>query len=417
MPVENMPKLNAYIKIKAIDFDFNDVGQIEDGYLTLYLAIKESDSPTNPDFEPVDAIYFRFNVIRDIGLGAGRVAIKWQNSGNAGEYMDFKEFIGNLKLGLKVGGYLSLNAGDAEDYTNTYLNTMLGKILKGVGIKFGLTEFDLDIAFEIKGIVHIGGYDADGNFDVMQNIGKSEVAIELCHRNPEPGEQKLILGIYVKNGNVYLNLSYFGVPSIGITSLDDLINQIKEMTASPEEETPSPSNVVSLLNIDNAANANLFDAPEAVALQLLLYPNKMSLSIGKDALTALLAMLLKSELPVALKDTSLDIYFGETGYGPEVDEFYNDIGFGIGLTTGVEAFDLKLRLGGLRIAADESELMEEFSIEDPETKESAPEDGYYMTNNGMPDNVYLQIGGQATINSTTNKRTKKNLFNLTTMLQ
>lgn len=91
-----------------------------------------------------------------------------------------------------------------------------------------------------------------------------------------------------------MNLSYFGVPSIGITSLDDLINQIKEMTASPEEETPSPSNVVSLLNIDNAANANLFDAPEAVALQLLLYPNKMSLSIGKDALTALLAMLLKA---------------------------------------------------------------------------------------------------------------------------
>lgn len=62
--------------------------------------------------------------------------------------MDFKEFIGNLKLGLKVGGYLSLNAGDAEDYTNTYLNTMLGKILKGVGIKFGLTEFDLDIALK-----------------------------------------------------------------------------------------------------------------------------------------------------------------------------------------------------------------------------------------------------------------------------
>ena len=55
-----------------------------------------------------------------------------------------------------------------------------------------------------------------------------------------------ILGIYLLNGNVYLQLDYFGIPSFGITNLERLIEDIKALTAAGEPDIPEPEALPSL---------------------------------------------------------------------------------------------------------------------------------------------------------------------------
>ena len=67
---------------------------------------------------------------------------------------------------------------------------------EGIALKFGLEEFGLNLGY----------YEIMGNVDIA-NLATSEAMIRLFDRDT----LDTILGIYLLNGNVYLQLDYFGI--------------------------------------------------------------------------------------------------------------------------------------------------------------------------------------------------------------
>ena len=192
------------------------------------------------------------------------------------DYLELNEFIEDLSIGLRLAGYFRISS-EEDNYINDYINDMLAGLVEGLSLQFDLSDFELDLGYEIVGNININ------------DIWASEAAIRLYNRRDPLNPT--ILGIYLKNNNLYLELDYFGIPSFGISNASKLIQDIQAMSASPESPSPTAGNVPSLFNLDSVARYATLDNPAAIAIQVMISPEAVSINLGKEVIAGLLALL------------------------------------------------------------------------------------------------------------------------------
>ncbi|MBR2480511.1 MAG: hypothetical protein IKB56_04295, partial [Clostridia bacterium] len=428
-----MPDVNAFVQIKAKDFDFgtdeNGKNTIypENGYVRVYFGIVEGD-------KEIDAIWLELDILKDIAIRAGKENIRddIEETDYFGSFKSIPEFLDELTIGLRLEGHFDLTVDETpvyeideegnyvldengekipvldedgnqvmqtiEKYTNAYLNQMLSGLIDGLGLMVDTSRLDIELGFEIVGKITLGGViklDGSEASDPINTIlSGSELQIRLFDRKV-PGEEGDILGIYLLNGNLYLDLSFFNMPSIGINDVARLIDDIGTLTGSTEaDKDEAPANLLHLNRVAEFADAS---NPEAVALQVVLDYDKVAINLTKDAIASLVSLLLGSSLPVEIQDTALEIGLNNTGVFLEI-------------STGVEIFNLDLGLSRFKIALDGEELKgSEFLV-------SLPNEDFYLTEEGLPTNVYLELGGYAYINSEVVANSDKNVIDLSPAL-
>ena len=419
----DLPKVNAFAEIHLVNIDFGD-GYPENGYLRVYLALLDSGN------EEIEAISVELDILKDIQLKAEANGTIWDvgndDVGYKESFQTIQEFLDGLIIGLKVNGEFSLTVdnkldenGDpipvydengeivydengeivyekVESYVNDYLNGLLGGLIEGIGLLVDTSEFSVRLGFEIVAKISLAGVlkldGSEGADPISTLLGSSELKIRLydLERKNDDGSYVDILGLYLIDGNLYIDLSYFGMPNIGVSNVAKLIDDITAITSSP---TPDPGNAPArnLLNLQNNAYYANVANPEAVALQVVLSPEALSVSLTKDAIAGLLGLFLTSELPIEIQDTDLALGFGKEGIT-------------LDLTTGVEIFNLHIGAGDLLLVVDNFEYNDETGIfglpsdsvlvTDPAFTVTLPAGKeFFLTEDGMPTNIYVELGG------------------------
>lgn len=326
-----------------------------DGYIKLEFSIQ--DSKVND----IKAIYLEWDVLNVIRVNVGKQNVI-VGEFNLSDYTDLQTFIDDLVIGVKVAGNLELTSDEA-DYENDYLNGLIAGLIKGLGLKFRFGDaFGIRLSYEIT-----------GNIDINDILG-SELSVVIRDKDA----QKNVLGVYLIGRKLYLDLSYFGMPSIGLSDVSFIENLLKvggSGTSAEQEVLENPSNAE--LSAWQAARASAYrelahlDGPEKVTLQVWLGGDKVSINLAQDVIAALLGALLNgSELPVKFKDTSLELKLND--------------GIQLELQTGVEVLNLYLDLAEIRANVLKEEL---FDI-------GLPEDVTFLMADQLPDtSVYVKVGG------------------------
>ena len=374
-----LPEVEAYIRLHLDNLDFEN---IEDSVFTIYLAML---APGEND-EAVRAISLKLDLLKSLSLRKGSEnGTVWTDSdGNyKSTFQDMQDFLDGLKVGINIGGSLSFDS-DQDIYENEFLNGLLSGLISGLGLRLDVTELDIDLGLRIVGTLSLGGLiklDGSAGADPIQTLlSGSEAMISLYDMNTRDaqGNYVSVLGIYLYQGNLYLDLSYFGIPKIGITDVSQLITDITELTASPTPAAPENAEAIAndsewnLLNIDNTAKFANTANPLAIALQAVIGTDAVTVNVTKDIIAALLGMLLNTELPIEIQDTELSINYG---------------GGNLGLTigTGIDCFNLGVELGDVALAVgsgDSGENWDAFTF-------TAPNDdgSYNMSGGGLPTNI------------------------------
>ncbi|MFA7663676.1 MAG: hypothetical protein WCY33_02530, partial [Clostridia bacterium] len=359
----SMPEIRGHLRLQLLNLNYqeNEEGEryLEDGYLNIYLALLDSGDNT------IDALSLELDILKDIGIRTGQTNLFAMGEVFKQEdYLELNDFIEDLSIGLRLSGYFRISS-EEDNYINDYINDMLAGLVEGLSLQFDLSEFEIDLGYEIVGNININ------------DIWASEAAIRLYDRRDPLNPT--ILGIYLKNNNLYLELEYFGIPSFGISNAAKLIQDIQAMSASPESPSPTEGNVPSLFNLDSVARYATLDNPAAIAIQVMISPEAVSINLGKEVIAGLLALLLSSELPIAIKDTYIGLGFGDEGITFE-------------LTTGVEVLDLAMKLEDFKIALMPEEL---FDVQVPTNV------NFNMSENGLPETIYFTLGGNVKVHSDT----------------
>ena len=372
MPVA-MPEIRAALKIQVVG------KPADDGYVEIDLAILDSVSNN------IDAISIKAKLIKDFKFNIGKIDNIYGDLGfDVSTYTDIDQFIDTLSVGLEVGGNIKMTS-DSPTYSNDYLDGLIAGLIKGLSLRFHTPETLFNLTYSLKADVNLNGGKIDNLYD-------SKLALVVT--NADTGEE--ILGIYYLDRNLYLNLTYFGMPGVCLTDAGALIeNLIKgglvlneagktttvdgdKIVNTTHTREPASLGVASLYNLGTIADYATFNNTEAIALQLLIGPDKAGITLTKNVILAIISTLIDSDLPVEIQDTTVEIGYSD--------------GITFKLETGVDSFNLGLYLDTFEINVMRDEMP---VIELPDVEFNASE-------GGMPKSIYVSFGGNLRLNSIPN---------------
>ena len=372
MPVA-MPEIRAALKIQVVG------KPADDGYVEIDLAILDSVSNN------IDAISIKAKLIKDFKFNIGKIDNIYGDLGfDVSTYTDIDQFIETLSVGLEVGGNIKMTS-DSPTYSNDYLDGLIAGLIKGLSLRFHTPETLFNLTYSLKADVNLNG-------GKIENLYDSKLALVVT--NADTGEE--ILGIYYLDRNLYLNLTYFGMPGVCLTDAGALIENLmkgglvlneagKTTTVDGDKivntthtREPASLGVASLYNLGTIADYATFNNTEAIALQLLIGPDKAGITLTKNVILAIISTLIDSDLPVEIQDTTVEIGYSD--------------GITFKLETGVDSFNLGLYLDTFEINVKHDEMP---VIELPDVEFNASE-------GGMPKSIYVSFGGNLRLNSTPN---------------
>ena len=149
----SLPDISGHIKIQLLNLNYqtDEHGNryLEDGYLTIYLALLDSGN------SEIHALSLEIDILKDIGIKIGQTSLFGANDRfDSREYTELLDFVDTLKLGVKLSGFFKLYPDEGVDnYVNDYINEALAGLVEGIALKFGLEEFGLNLGYEIMGNV------------------------------------------------------------------------------------------------------------------------------------------------------------------------------------------------------------------------------------------------------------------------
>ncbi|MFA5448907.1 MAG: carboxypeptidase-like regulatory domain-containing protein [Clostridia bacterium] len=356
--VAPMPELEAYLKLQLIG-----VGTLGEntGYLQAYFAILDSLPDENGDY--LHALYVDIQLVRKIQMTiSDRRPEYFIESFNPTEFVPVDIFLENLVIGLELAGGFNLKS-DSPSYTNSYIDEMLAGLIEGLSLRFGLDGFEMDLGYELKANITYADIMALSSDEPPAELS-SQLSLVLIDRS----ENMEIFGLYILDNNIYIDLSYFGMPNIRLDNSASLIANIMGLLDEAEEQEnsdipPSPAYSSPL----NSLNGGLDDK---VRLQVLIAPDKVSLMLTQATMAGLLALFMDGDLPVTIRDTEINIGLSD--------------GITLEFSTGIEVFTMHAELARffITIAGDQLPNI------------VLPSKEFYGNSDGMPKYVYVSAEGE-----------------------
>ena len=235
----------------------------------------------------------------------------------------------------KIGGLLSGIVGGSDKDPSALAN-----FLKSLLIKFNVQDkFNDVIGLRIAGNVNIGALLSGNTKDTMQIVKallmKSDLAVELTDDYPWAETKKTVVGLYVTEGTIYININ--GEKTIKDTKLKIGVDKVLGMVggASTGALASADLGVEGILSIVNN-----------IVKEISIYRNDeasgMTISLSKNMLGAILKLVADIE--------GVDLELNENNSFIELNtKVTKDKPYLLKLSVGIDPLVLGIALGGLKI--------------------------------------------------------------------
>lgn len=234
-----------------------------------------------------------------------------------------------------IGGLLSGIVGGSDKDPSALAN-----FLKSLLIKFNVQdEFKDVIGLRIAGNVNLGALLSGNTKDTMQIVKalltKSDLAVELTDDYPWAATKNTVVGIYVTEGTIYINID--GEKTIKDTKLKIGVDKVLGMVggASTGALASADLGIEGILSIVNN-----------IVKEISIYRNDeasgMTISLSKNMLGAILQLVADID--------GVDLKLNETNSFIELNtKVTNDKPYLLKLSVGIDPLVLGIALGGLKI--------------------------------------------------------------------
>ena len=234
-----------------------------------------------------------------------------------------------------IGGLLSGIVGGSDKDPSALAN-----FLKSLLIKFNVQdEFKDVIGLRIAGNVNLGALLSGDTKDTMQIVKallkKSDLAVELTDDYPWAATKNTVVGIYVTEGTIYINID--GEKTIKDTKLKIGVDKVLGMVggASTGALASADLGIEGILSIVNN-----------IVKEISIYRNDeasgMTISLSKNMLGAILQLVADID--------GVDLKLNETNSFIELNtKVTNDKPYLLKLSVGIDPLVLGIALGGLKI--------------------------------------------------------------------
>ena len=255
----------------------------------------------------------------------------------------------NVEAGIEIGAIKTAAGGDTWAIGgllsgvvkgNEKVPSALADFLKSLLIKFNVQEAFKDvIGLRIAGNVNIGALLSGNTKDTMQIVKallmNSDLAVELTDDYPWAATKKTVVGIYVTEGTIYININ--GEKTIKDTKLKIGVDKVLGMVGSASTGALASADlgVEGILSIINN-----------IVKEISIYRNDeasgMTISLSKNMLGAILKLVADID--------GVDLELNETNSFIELNtKVTNDKPYLLKLSVGIDPLVLGIALGGLKI--------------------------------------------------------------------
>lgn len=255
----------------------------------------------------------------------------------------------NVEAGIEIGANKTAAGGDTWAIGgllsgivkgNEKVPSALADFLKSLLIKFNVQEAFKDvIGLRIAGNVNIGALLSGDTKDTMQIVKallmKSDLAVELTDDYPWAATKNTVVGIYVTEGTIYINID--GEKTIKDTKLKIGVDKVLGMVGSASTGALASADlgVEGILSIINN-----------IVKEISIYRNDeasgMTISLSKNMLGAILQLVADID--------GVDLKLNETNSFIELNtKVTNDKPYLLKLSVGIDPLVLGIALGGLKI--------------------------------------------------------------------
>ena len=255
----------------------------------------------------------------------------------------------NVEAGIEIGAIKTAAGGDTWAIGgllsgvvkgNEKVPSALADFLKSLLIKFNVQEAFKDvIGLRIAGNVNIGALLSGDTKDTMQIVKallmNSDLAVELTDNYPWAETKKTVVGIYVTEGTIYININ--GEKTIKDTKLKIGVDKVLGMVGSASTGALASADlgVEGILSIINN-----------IVKEISIYRNDeasgMTISLSKNMLGAILKLVADID--------GVDLKLNETNSFIELNTKVTDKKpYLLKLSVGIDPLVLGIALGGLKI--------------------------------------------------------------------
>lgn len=255
----------------------------------------------------------------------------------------------NVEAGIEIGAIKTAAGGDTWAIGgllsgvvkgNEKVPSALADFLKSLLIKFNVQEaFNDVIGLRIAGNVNIGALLSGDTKDTMQIVKallmNSDLAVELTDNYPWAATKKTVIGIYVTEGTIYININ--GEKTIKDTKLKIGVDKVLGMVGSASTGALASADlgVEGILSIINN-----------IVKEISIYRNDeasgMTISLSKNMLGAILKLVADID--------GVDLELNETNSFIELNTKVTDKKpYLLKLSVGIDPLVLGIALGGLKI--------------------------------------------------------------------
>lgn len=255
----------------------------------------------------------------------------------------------NVEAGIEIGAIKTAAGGDTWAIGgllsgvvkgNEKVPSALANFLKSLLIKFNVQDkFNDVIGLRIAGNVNIGALLSGNTKDTMQIVKallmKSDLAVELTDDYPWAATKNTVVGIYVTEGTIYINID--GEKTIKDTKLKIGVDKVLGMVGSASTGALASADlgVEGILSIINN-----------IVKEISIYRNDeasgMTISLSKNMLGAILKLVADID--------GVDLKLNETNSFIELNTKVTDKKpYLLKLSVGIDPLVLGIALGGLKI--------------------------------------------------------------------
>ncbi|MDR0855263.1 MAG: hypothetical protein LBN25_02710 [Christensenellaceae bacterium] len=211
------PEINLSIKLQLID-------PTEDGLVSVHFGIYEEGLDDEAIFADIKLINgLAISIISSAPVYMDIMPIK-------SDYIAAADYFDGIHIGLELEGQVHFVKSNSADttYENEQLNDLITSLLNAnTGIQIDISQFGINLGYKIQANVAV--HDIMAIIDFVQGVTdnlpenlETEILLEINNNNNDTR----LLGVYLIDSSIYIDLTYFGVSGISLSDISGFIRGI-----------------------------------------------------------------------------------------------------------------------------------------------------------------------------------------------